>query len=234
MEPQTAIDLRESLKSMEAARQALESVGDGGVVDAANAYQRARELAGPSFVAAQREYELETASSPAAASQGDPASEEAKEADSPRPREAAPGVPLVSSPGMTVTPGNIADFGLLQWYLPRQADETTANPVQATAYAFDVGTAVQVVGGEEVATGQPSRIVVGADGLGVVAQDQFGQSYTDCPPDQVPGSPPATAPVGGTPEPVSQDAAPAEEETPEPDGGTPQTGAEGAGEGAAS
>jgi hypothetical protein len=229
MELQTAISLRDSLTHMEEANQALRAAPDDEVVAAAEAYQRSRGLAGPAFAAAQREYELAQASEPGATE----ASVDAvagTAAEGPIRREAAPGVPLIGSPTSVVNAANLADFGALFWYIPTggEASADAAPPVQATPYAFDAGTAVETSAGE-VATAQPSRIVVGADGLGVVPQDVFGQAYANCPPDLIPdptaqpAQTPAETPVGG-----AQDApAPAAAETPAEAPVDPQTPAEG-------
>lgn len=190
MEQQTAIDLRDSLTSMEVARKELEAAPDAGVVAAAEDYQRAREAASPAFVAAQREWDLANAAGPAAAPDAP---------TEPRDREAAPGVPLVTPPGYVVTPASLADFGALAWYIPVGGDAEAAVPVQATPYAFDAGTAVQTPNGE-VATAQPSRIVVIGDELGVVPQDQFSVVYANCPPDRIPSdTPPPPSSVPETP-----------------------------------
>lgn len=198
MQQETAIALRDALIHMEDANQALRLCADDEAATAAENYQRARDLAGPAFIAAQREWDLAKAADPAStvdadqAAAQDPVVADAVAASSGSPkREAAPGVPLVRSPGMVVTAANLADFGALTWYLPTGADSETAIPVRATPYAFDAGTAVLTDAGE-VATAQPSRIVSGADGLGVVPQDVFGITYGNCPPDRIPSDTPPT------------------------------------------
>lgn len=165
---QTAAELAEALSQLESTREALQNGEGPSLVDLANAYQAARAQALPVFSKAQNEYDDEGSPAPTPAPPGG-------EGQAPPPAEASPGVALVQPPGVVVAAETIERFGPLARY---RSKIDPAQTVEATAFAFDNGTAV-ATGGDpaQVGVAQPSRIIRDGERLGVVTNDVFLGSY---------------------------------------------------------